>query len=1150
MNRSPADRRPPHPLFDDDHEGSTFAALPMPWFDPADFVGPWLPARGPSEVVVRVRAGSDGAPDEAVLGRVREMAGGRAAERLAERADSDGLWSVKVRLDNGLSVDEAMNTLGRLPGVATVEPDWTVSIQAISNDDAYENGSLWGMYGDRSPLRTNGNGSQAGEAWDAGHTGSTKTVLGVIDTGIDYTHPDLYLNIWLNQGEIALLPFRGSLSDVDTDGLITFRDLNATANASYVTDRNGNQRIDAGDLLADSRWENGTDDDRNGRIDDLIGWDFVNGDNDPFDDQGHGTHVSGTIGGLGGNDIGVAGVNWSIQLVALKFLGANGSGSTSGAIGAVDYFTNAAAAATARGSTEHFVGTSNSWGGGGFSTALDTAILDAARQDLLFIAAAGNETSNNDTTANYPSNYSTLSRADFESVIAVASITSSGGLSSFSNYGATTVDLGAPGSGILSTVPGGGYATYSGTSMATPHVAGAVALFASVHPDATAAEIRGALLSSTAATASLASNTVTGGRLDVTAMLQAGPVDSAPWIVSGTPADGGWLPAFEADLVLRFSETVSRGIGEIRLREGSATGAIVERFDAATSGRLTLSGDSLRLDPTLPLAGDRVWHLDFDEGSFVDAAGNPLAAVSSYDFRTDDHSEGIGAASRIATESQTAAALQSLGDRDWFVIDLVAGRSYVFELNGTGTTPLADPFLSLFDAGGRPIAQNDDSALGGLGSRLVHIPSSSGTFHLEAKAYGDGHSGGYTLNAVEQSGDFVAPTALEFSPADGATNVARDANITVTFSEPVVRGSGNIQLRSGSATGTVVETFSDGRMQFDGGTLTIDPSVTLSMSTTYFVTFAAGSVRDLAGNAFAGTTGYDFRTGLTGTSGSDSITGTSGNDLIFGFGGDDLLTGAAGSDTIDGGDGNDLFIVANASHLTSSERILGGDGIDELRFTATSSNSSSRLLSLGANLTDVEKVVIGTGTGAIATTTGTTTLYVNASAVAEALTLIGNNGTNQLAGTAYGDLIQGNGGNDTLTGNAGDDVIHGGLGNDSLLGGAGTDVFVFDTLPNSSSNRDLLPDFNVSDDTLRFIKSAYPGLSVLAEGTLPAGSLRTGNFTTAGDADDRFVYNTSTGVLYYDADGSGSGASPIQVALIGTSSARPLLTHLDFEVTG
>ena len=401
------------------------------------------------------------------------------------------------------------------PDAITVEE---ISIALASNDPHYTSGMLWGMLGDSGPIR-NSFGSQANEAWADGATGSTSSVVGVIDTGIDYTHPDLYLNIWLNQREIPMT-LRARLIDIDQDDLITFRDLNGAANASYVLDYNGNGRIDAGDLLNDARWENGTDEDGNGYRDDLIGWDFANGDNDPFDDHGHGSHVSGTIGAMGGNGIGVAGVNWTIQMVALKTLSATGSGFTSSAVSAVNYCTDAAIRAH---DAEDFIAMNASWGGGGYSTLLHEAIGRAAQQDILFIAAAGNSSRNNDAQAHFPANYSTSAMAGYDAVVSVASLTSWGALSSFSNYGATTVDIAAPGSSILSTLPGGIYGYFNGTSMAAPHVTGAVALYAAEHPEASAAEIRAALLGSATATPSLGGLMVTGGRLDIDALLDALP---------------------------------------------------------------------------------------------------------------------------------------------------------------------------------------------------------------------------------------------------------------------------------------------------------------------------------------------------------------------------------------------------------------------------------------------------------------------------------------------------------------------------------------------------------------------------------------------------------------------------------------------------
>lgn len=498
-----------------------------------------LPVRSPSlpanRILVQWQPGATASQRSTALRSIR----GAKLKGTLESAPGLGLVEV-IELPPGQTQNAATQAYRRRGGVALAEPDWVVGVQATSDDPAYTGGSLWGMYSSDSPTSAGGSGttnvygSQAEQAWARDFTGSSKVVVGVIDEGIDYTHPDLYRNIWLNQGEIRSLSFFSRLTDADGDGLITFHDLNDSRNSNFVEDVNLNSRIDAGDLLSDTRWADGTDGDGNGYRDDLVGWDFYNNSNDPFrasDGDNHGTHVAGTIGAIGGNGLGVAGVNWTAQLMPLKFLGPDG-GYLSGAIAATNYY-----AAMTRshdvdfGGKAQYVGTSNSWGGGGYSSTLNNAILNGAKVGNLFVAAAGNSASNNDTTASYPANYSTTSALGWDAVISVASITSTGGLSSFSNYGANSVDLGAPGSGINSTVAGGKYASYSGTSMATPHVSGALALMAAANPQATPQGLVQALFNGTASTPSLAGKTVTGGRLDVNAAMQQ--------LLPGDPGDGG-----------------------------------------------------------------------------------------------------------------------------------------------------------------------------------------------------------------------------------------------------------------------------------------------------------------------------------------------------------------------------------------------------------------------------------------------------------------------------------------------------------------------------------------------------------------------------------------------------------------------------------
>jgi len=410
----------------------------------------------PNEMLVKFKAGTSESARINVLSKVN----GTVAEKILTNAmkhsgDNEGITLVKMPM-------AVLDGVGRMKGLTEIEfaePNFIYTSDATSNDTYYTNGSLWGMYGDAT-TPANQYGCQAGEAWAAGHIGSSSVYIGIIDEGYMFTHEDLLANAGTNPGEIA---------------------------------------------------GNGIDDDGNGYVDDVNGWDFDGNNNTVFDGTGddHGTHVAGTIGGTAGNGKGVAGVCWNVKLLDAKFLG-NRGGTTANAIKAVDYFTGL----KTRGI--NIVATNNSWGGGGFSQALQDAIERANVAGILFIAAAGNDGLNTETNTSYPSGYPNAN------IIAVASITSTGGLSSFSNYAATKVDIGAPGSGIWSSIPKSskgkiisGYASYSGTSMATPHVTGATALYASTHPGATVAQIKSGILNSAISTASLSGKCVTGGRLNV-----------------------------------------------------------------------------------------------------------------------------------------------------------------------------------------------------------------------------------------------------------------------------------------------------------------------------------------------------------------------------------------------------------------------------------------------------------------------------------------------------------------------------------------------------------------------------------------------------------------------------------------------------------
>ncbi|WP_108944614.1 S8 family serine peptidase [Shewanella halifaxensis] len=507
----------------------------------------------------------------------------------------------KLTLRAGSDVEQAIKIISRHPAVKYAEPNYV--IKAIGTPDDPDFVSLWGLHNTGQDGGTADADIDAVEAWDV-TTGDSSVIVGVIDTGVDYSHPDLQANMWVNPNEIP---------------------------------------------------GNGIDDDGNGVVDDIHGFNANDNSGDPMDGNGHGTHVAGTIGASGNNGVGVVGVNWDVSIIGCQFLDASGSGSTEGAIACIDYMTDL--------KVNHGVDiklTNNSWGGGGFSQALKDSIESGGDAGILFVAAAGNSAVDNDANPHYPSSY------DSDAVMSIASTDRNDAMSSFSQWGLTSVDMGAPGSAILSTTPGNTYSTFSGTSMATPHIAGAAALVWSINPALTPVEMKQLLMNSGDANADLTGKTVAGSRLNVANALDL--ADPEPgYRFSVTPAsqtiEAGSATSYDYsvgsvagwDGTVALSVAVSPALAGVTLSSNSVMAGESFSLDVATDAAaawgdytITVTGDdgttvkskSVALS-VLPQGIQDFTYSNTDSVSIPD--NDPAGIVSTIDVADDVQVFGVNA---------------------------------------------------------------------------------------------------------------------------------------------------------------------------------------------------------------------------------------------------------------------------------------------------------------------------------------------------------------------------------------------------------------------------------------------------------------------------------------------------------------------------
>ncbi|MFZ5775626.1 MAG: M10 family metallopeptidase C-terminal domain-containing protein [Thermodesulfobacteriota bacterium] len=550
-------------------------------------------------------------------------------------------------------------------------------------------------------------------------------------------------------------------------------------------------------------------------------------------------------------------------------------------------------------------------------------------------------------------------------------------------------------------------------------------------------------------------------------------------------------------------------------------------FSSGTAGNLLIQPGQTSGVIQVAVAGDTVWEAD---ESFVLTLANPStgielgAAVATATILNDDSRPVVQVDDYPLSASTTgvvevggplvSGAIETVQDGDLFRVELEAGNTYAFTL--TGRCGNLDPHLELYGPSLQGLAYNNNADGTTTAARIVYTATETATYFLGAYDWWTG-VGGYSIGAALFSGLSLVGDGggdrLEGSPvADTLAGLGGNDTLTGNAGDDQLDGGAGIDRMIGGAGNdtylvddrqdVVVESMAGG----------IDR---VESSASYIL---ANNVEQLL---------------LTGAA-AISATGNGLANVLIGNSASNLLDGKGGLDVLDGGDGADVYLIGGTvEHAAAEISDSGIAGEDEIRFAAQRAST----LTLFAGDTGIERVVIGMGSGALANSSGTISLHVDAAAVGNALAISGNAGANRLVGTAY---------DDTLGGGAGADTLLGGAGNDWLSGGNGADLFVFGAGSNGAAGVDVVADFQTGADSIQLSRAVFTALTATADGGLSDGQFLAGSEVVAGrDGDDRLLYNTATGVLSYDPDGSGV-ADAVQIAILGGTTTHPALAGSDF----